>query len=151
MISLYNYDCCLLSCPTNHIRNWFYTKLRARLVVYWSGIDHDNDNIILSRKQCQEHLPSNPRECIITKPRPDCPFQEIAAYYYAAVDFLVSTAPAPPQLYHPIHSLTKPKTLQSTPQEVHLRLADNNEYANMKAGGEDHTISYCTSLTIHYQ
>ena len=54
------------------------TKQRARLSVYWPGIDNDIDNIILACQQCQDHLPSNPKEPIIQKPKPDRPFQEIA-------------------------------------------------------------------------
>ena len=53
-------------------------KQRARLSVYWPGIDNDIDNVILSCKQCQDHLPSNPKEPIIQKPQPARPFQEIA-------------------------------------------------------------------------
>ena len=34
------------------------TKQRVRLSVYWLGID--NDIVILSCQQCQDHLPSNP-------------------------------------------------------------------------------------------
>ena len=64
------------------------TKQRARLVVYWPGMDNDIDEVILKCKQCQEKLPSQPREPII---RPNRPFQEIAADFcsYAANDFLI--------------------------------------------------------------
>ena len=54
------------------------TKQRARLSVYWPGIDNDIDNTILACQQCQDHLPSNPKEPIIQKPTPERPFQEIA-------------------------------------------------------------------------
>ena len=54
------------------------TKQRARLSVYWPGIDNDIDNTILTCKQCQDHLPSNTKEPIIQKPTPERPFQEIA-------------------------------------------------------------------------
>ena len=54
------------------------TKQRAHLSVYWPGIDNDIDNTILACRQCQDHLPSNPKEPIIQKPRPDRPFQEIS-------------------------------------------------------------------------
>ena len=46
------------------------TKERARLIVYWPGMDNDIDNIILSCKTCQDALPSNHREPLICKPRP---------------------------------------------------------------------------------
>ena len=32
------------------------TKQRARLSVYWPGIDNDIDNTILACQQCQDHL-----------------------------------------------------------------------------------------------
>ena len=54
------------------------TKQRAHLSVYWPGIDNDIDNTILACQQCQDHLPSNSKEPIIQKPRPDRPFQEIS-------------------------------------------------------------------------
>ena len=67
------------------------TKLRAKLVVYWPGLNNDIDNIISACKQCQDNLPSQPRETIIQKPRPSRPFQEIAIDFcsYAGRDFLV--------------------------------------------------------------
>lgn len=56
--------------------------------MYWPGIDNDIDNVIFNCKQCQD---GNPPEPIIIKPRPDRPFQEIAAdfCFYAAQDFLI--------------------------------------------------------------
>ena len=54
------------------------TKQRARLSVYWPGIDNDIDNTILSCKHCQDHLPSHAREPTVQKSRADRPFQEIA-------------------------------------------------------------------------
>ena len=54
------------------------TKQRARLSVYWPGIDNDIDNTILSCQQCQDCLPSNSKEPLIQKPKPERPFQEIA-------------------------------------------------------------------------
>ena len=67
------------------------TKQQARLVVYWPGMDNDIDEVILKCKQCQEKLPSQPRESIISKTRPNRPFQEIAADFcsYAANDFVI--------------------------------------------------------------
>ena len=57
------------------------TKQRARLTVYWPGMDNDIDNVILSCQLCQDHLPSHPKEPMIQKPKPLRPFQEIAADY----------------------------------------------------------------------
>ena len=56
-----------------------HTKQRAHLTVYWPGMDHDIDNMIYACKQCQDHLPSQPKEPIVLKPQPQCPFQEVAA------------------------------------------------------------------------
>ena len=36
------------------------TKQRARQIIYWPGIDHDIDNVILACKQCHDSLPSHP-------------------------------------------------------------------------------------------
>ncbi len=68
------------------------TKLRANLIVYWPGINNDIENTIRSCKQCQDHLPSQSKEPIITKPRPSRPFQEIAVDFcsYAGQDFLIT-------------------------------------------------------------
>ena len=67
------------------------TKQRARLTVYWPGIDNDIDNTILSCQLCQDYLPSNPKEPLIQKPRPQRPFQEIAVDYcsYGGQQFLI--------------------------------------------------------------
>ena len=54
------------------------TKQRARLTVYWTGINNDVDNAILMCKKCQDTLPSNHKEPITFKPKPMRPFQEIA-------------------------------------------------------------------------
>ena len=55
------------------------TKQRARLTVYWPGIDNDIENVVFSCKQCQDHLSSNHKEPILLKPTPVRPFQEVAA------------------------------------------------------------------------
>lgn len=80
-------DYCLHSAHQGSVR----TRQRAKQVVYWPGIDNDIDNIILQCKQCQETLPSQPREPHITKPRPTRPFQEIAIDYctYGGQQFLI--------------------------------------------------------------
>ena len=67
------------------------TKQRAKLIIYWPGINHDIDNIILSCKQCQDNLPSQCKEPIITKPRPSRPFEEIAVDFgtHAGHNFLI--------------------------------------------------------------
>ena len=67
------------------------TKQRARLTIYWPGIDNDIDNIVLACKKCQDLLPSNVKEPMISKPRPEHPFQEVAADFasYAACEFLI--------------------------------------------------------------
>ena len=43
------------------------TKERAKLSVHWPEIDNGIDNVLLSRKKCQDHLPSMMqwRLCII--------------------------------------------------------------------------------------
>ena len=67
------------------------TKQRARLTLYWPGMDNDIENIITSCTQCQDHLPSNHKEPLQAKPRPVRPFQEAAAdfCYHAGRSYLV--------------------------------------------------------------
>ena len=55
------------------------TKERARLAVYWPGIDRDIDTIIGACKQRQDDLPSLGREPMITHALPEHPFQQLAA------------------------------------------------------------------------
>ena len=47
------------------------TKQRAHLSIYWPSIDNDIDNLILVCQTCQDCLPSNVKEPLIQKPRPD--------------------------------------------------------------------------------
>ena len=67
------------------------TKERARLSIYWPGIDNDIDNVIRSCKICQDQLPSNSKEPIMSKPKPFWPFQEIAMDFcsYGGEQFLI--------------------------------------------------------------
>ena len=70
------------------------TKQRAHLTVYWPGMDNDIDNMVYACKQCQDYLPSQPKETIMSKPQPQRPFQEVAGdfcyhagrYYLIVVD-----------------------------------------------------------------
>ena len=67
------------------------TKQRARLTIYWPGLDNDIDNIILNCQQCQDHLSRNVKEPIIQKSQPARPFQEVAVDLcsYAGHDYLI--------------------------------------------------------------
>ena len=91
------------------------TKQRAKLAVYWPGINNDIDNIILTCKQCQDSLPSLPKEPLITKPRPSRPFQEIAVDFcsYAGHDFLiiVDCHTDWPDIIHMGHNTTTPRLI----------------------------------------
>ena len=67
------------------------TKQRARLTIYWPGMDNDIENITANCAQCQDHLPSNHKEPLTAKPRPERPFQETAAdlCFHAGRSYLV--------------------------------------------------------------
>ena len=67
-------------------------KDRARLTVYWPGIDMDIEQATLDCKLCQDSLPSHPPEPIKSKPRPERPFQEVAVdfAYHGGQHFLIS-------------------------------------------------------------
>ena len=58
---------------------------------YWPGIDNDIDNIVLSCKKCQDMLPANTKEPLISKPKPTRPFQEVAADFccYGGQNYLI--------------------------------------------------------------
>ena len=67
------------------------TKQRARLTIYWPGLDNDIDNI-LNCQQCQDRLSRNVKEPIIQKSQPARPFQEVAVDLcsYAGHDYLIT-------------------------------------------------------------
>ena len=58
------------------------TKQRARLTVYWPGLDNDVDNIVSQCTHCQSHLPSHNKEPMIAKPQPSRPFEELATDFF---------------------------------------------------------------------
>ena len=62
------------------------TKQRASLTIYWPGLDNDIDNLVMACTQCQDHLPSNTKEPMISKPTPTWPFQELAGDFCYHVD-----------------------------------------------------------------
>ena len=66
-------------------------KQRACLTTYWLRLANDIDIMVSQCTQCQTHLPSHPKESLISKPRPARPFQEIAAdfCYHAGRNYLV--------------------------------------------------------------
>ena len=55
------------------------SQARARLTIYWPGIDSDIEHFVQGCKHCQDRLPSNVKEPMISKPLPERPFQQIAA------------------------------------------------------------------------
>ena len=67
------------------------SQARARLTIYWPGIDRDIENFVQGCRHCQDHLPSNTKEPLISKPIPDRPFQQIAADFgsYGGRQFLI--------------------------------------------------------------
>ena len=67
------------------------SQARARLTIYWPGIDQDIENFVGSCRHCQNHLPSNCKEPMICKQKPERPFQQIAADLasYGGKQFLI--------------------------------------------------------------
>ena len=67
------------------------SQARARLTIYWPGIDRDIENFVQGCRHCQDRLPSNSKESLINKPSPDRPFQQIAADFgsYGGRQFLI--------------------------------------------------------------
>ena len=67
------------------------TRRRARQSVYWPGIDNDIKNVVASCRKCQQLLPSQQREPLMTEPEPAYPFQSVSADYfsYAGKQYLI--------------------------------------------------------------
>ena len=57
------------------------TKERARITVYWPGIDHDIETAITACKECQDDLPSLCKAPMISHALPEQPFQHLAANF----------------------------------------------------------------------
>ena len=69
------------------------TKRRARLSVYWPGINNDITQLVRGCRSCSEHLPSLPKEPLKTHPSPDRVFEHLATdlFEYGGCHFLVVT------------------------------------------------------------
>ena len=71
------------------------TKSRARLIVYWPGLDNDIENITRTCQPCQRELPSLQRETLRTHEPAERPFQHLCADFcqHAGQYFLVTVDP----------------------------------------------------------
>ncbi len=91
---------------------------RARLTLYWPGIDADIQKTVEGCKLCQDHLPSHPREPIISKPRPQRPFQEVAMDFahFAGHNFLITVDCCTdwPEIIQMSKDMTAKKTIEAT-------------------------------------
>lgn len=69
------------------------TKLRARQILYWPGIDTDIENFISKCRTCEKYLPSNCKEPLIPHTPPDVPFEKVGCdiLQVGAIDYLVLT------------------------------------------------------------
>ena len=67
------------------------SQARARLTIYWPGIDQDIETFVKGCLHCQDRLPSNVKEPMTSKQVPERPFQQIAADFasYGGKQFLV--------------------------------------------------------------
>ena len=54
------------------------TRERARLAIYWPGIDHDIEKVITPCKTCQDELPSVGKKSMLLRTPASRPFQELA-------------------------------------------------------------------------
>ena len=91
---------------------------RARLTLYWPGIDADIQQTVEGCKLCQDHLPSHPIEPIISKLRPQRPFQEVAMdfAYLAGHNFLITVDCCTdwPEIIQMGKDMTAKKTIEAT-------------------------------------
>ena len=80
---------CRLLIPTNlratmlsHLRKAHegiaHSQARARLTIYWPGIDQDIESFVRGCRHCQDHLPFNSKEPMMSRQVPERTFQEIA-------------------------------------------------------------------------
>ena len=67
------------------------SQARARLTIYWPGIDQDIEAFVQGCRHCQDRLPSNVKEPMMSKQIPDRPSQEVAADFasYSGKQFLI--------------------------------------------------------------
>ena len=67
------------------------SQARARLTIYWPGIDWDIEHFVQGCRHCQNNLPSNTKETLVNKPPPERPFQQIAVDFasYGGKQFLI--------------------------------------------------------------
>ena len=67
------------------------SQARARLTIYWPGIDGDIENYVRGCRHCQDRLPSNTKEPLLSNPVPARPFQQIATDFasYGGRQFLI--------------------------------------------------------------
>ena len=54
---------------------------RARLALYWPGIDEAIENFVRGCRHCSERQSHHQKEPLVQKPRPERPFQQIAMDY----------------------------------------------------------------------
>ena len=67
------------------------SQARARHTIYWPGIDQDIEAYIQGCHHCQDRLPSNAKEPMVSKQILDRPFQQVAAHFasYGSKQFLI--------------------------------------------------------------
>ena len=67
------------------------SQARARLTIYWPGIDQDIEAYIQGYHHCQDRLPSNAKQPMVSKQIPDRPLQQVAADFasYGGKQFLI--------------------------------------------------------------
>jgi len=57
-------------------------KARARLSVYWPGLDKSLRNYLDTCHYCRIHAPSQPREPLLLAPSPSWPYDQVAVDYF---------------------------------------------------------------------
>lgn len=69
------------------------TKMRARSIVYWPGIDNDIENYITNCRVCEKCQPANIKEPLIPHEVPSYPFEKIGCDICTVgrEDFLIIT------------------------------------------------------------
>ena len=69
------------------------TQNLARQILYWSGIDRDIEHVVRGCHQCQDELPSLPKESMMSHASAERCFQQVSADFasFSGYKFLIIT------------------------------------------------------------
>lgn len=117
------------------------SKLRAKALVYWPGINNDIENIVTECRTCEKFRRANRKEELIPHPIPDRPFQKIgvdiceygAKSYLVVIDYFSKWLELVPiKFKHSGEIITKLKVIFATHGIPEKMIADNVPFGSMQ-------------------